>query len=77
MTSEMSKMSLKSIRHSVDRSMSLGRKVMGYRMRTVSGLIYEDRLVKNMIMEIYYEVTNANPKGIYVIIYVCLERYNR
>ena len=51
----MSRMSFKSPRHSVDRSMSLDRKVIGYKTRTVSEPIYEDELLKNLTMEICYE----------------------
>ena len=55
MASEMSRMSFESARHSVDRSMSLDRKVIGYKTRTISEPIYEDELLKNLPMEIYYE----------------------
>ena len=43
--SEMSRMSFESARPSVDRSMSLERKVIGYTARTVSEPIYDDELV--------------------------------
>jgi len=43
---EMSRMSFESARHSVDRSMSLNRKVIGYKTRTISEPIYEDELLK-------------------------------
>ena len=46
MASEMSRMSFESVRHSVDRSMSLDRKVIGYKSRTISEPIYEDELLK-------------------------------
>ena len=36
MASEISRMSFESTRHSVDRSMSLDRKVIGYKTRTIS-----------------------------------------
>ena len=39
--------------------------------------IYEDELVKNMTMEICYEVTNTNPNTISIPINVCLEGHNR
>ena len=58
MTTEMSRTSFKPARHIIDRSMSLDRKFIGYKTRTVSELIYEDELVKNITMEICYEVTN-------------------
>jgi len=76
-TSEMSGMSFASARPSVGRSMSLERKVIGYKTRTVSESIYEDELVKNMTMEICYEATNTNPNSIYIPINVCLEGYNK
>ena len=57
--------------------MSLDRKVIGYKQRTGSESIYEDELVKNMSMEICYEVINTNPNRIYIPINVCLERYNK
>ena len=60
MTSEISRMSFESARSSVDRIMNLDRKVIGYQIRTISEPIYEDELVKNMTMEIYYEATNTN-----------------
>jgi len=46
MTSEMSRMSFKAARPSVDQTMSLDRKVIGYKTRTISEPIYEDELVK-------------------------------
>ena len=52
MNSEMSTMSFESIIPSVYRSMSLDSKVIGYKIRTISELIYKDELVKNMIIEI-------------------------
>ena len=73
----MSTMSFKPARHSVDRSMSVERKIIGYKTRTVSELIYEAELVKNMTIEICYEVTNANPNSIYIPINVCLKGYNK
>jgi len=57
--------------------MSLDRKDIGYKNRTVSEPIYEDELVKNMTVEICYEVTYTNPNGIYISINVCLEGYNK
>jgi len=60
-------------RHSIDRNMSLDRKFIEYKTRTVSEPIYEDKLVKNMTMEICNEVTNTNPNSIYIPINVCLE----
>ena len=77
MTSDMSRMSFKFTRPSVDWSMSLERKVYRYKIRTISELIYEDELVKNMTMKICYEVTNTNPNSIYIPINVCLEGYNK
>ena len=46
MTSEMSKMNFKPARHSVGRSISLNKKVIGYKTIIVSELIYEDELVR-------------------------------
>ena len=46
--SEMGRMSFESARHSVDRSMSLDRKVIGYKTRTISEPIYEDELLKKI-----------------------------
>ena len=42
MTSEMSRINFKPIRHSVDSSISLDRKVIGYKTRIISEPIYED-----------------------------------
>ena len=72
----MSRMSFEAARPSIDRLTSLDRKVIGYKTRTVSESIYEDKLVKNMTMEICYEATNTNPNSIYFPIKVCLEGYN-
>ena len=48
----MSRMSFEAARPSVDRSMSLERKVIWYKTRIVSEPIYEDELVKNTSIEI-------------------------
>ena len=48
MTSEMSRMSFEPARHGVDRSMSLDRKVIGCKTRTISEPIYEDELLKKI-----------------------------
>jgi len=77
MASEMSRMSFEPTRHSVDRSISLDRKVIGYKIRTISEPIYEDELVKNLTMEIWYEATNTNPNSIYIPIKICFEGYNQ
>ena len=76
MTSKMSRMSFEAARPSVNRIMSLDRKIIGYKTRTVSEPIYEDELVKNMTMKICYEATNKNPNSIYIPIKVCLDGYN-
>ena len=55
--SEMSRMSFEPARHSVDRSMSLDRKVIEYKIRTISEPIYEDELLKSLTVEICYEAT--------------------
>ena len=73
MTNEINRMSFKPARHSVDESISLDRKVVGYKTRTISEPIYENEFVKNITMEICYETTNANPNSIYIPIKVCLE----
>ena len=57
--------------------MSLDRKVIGYKTRTIREPINKDELVKNLTMEICYEATNTNPNSIYVPIKVCLEGYNK
>ena len=46
MASEMSTMSFEPTRHSVDRSMSLVKNIIGYKTRTISEPINEDELVK-------------------------------
>ena len=76
MTSEMSTISFELARHSVDRNMSLDKKKNFGTTRTVSEPIYKDELVKNMTMEICYEVSNTNPNSIYVQINICLDGYN-
>ena len=73
----MSRMSYEPTRRSVDQSMCLDRKVMGYKIRIVNDSIYEDELVKNMTMKICYEATNTNPNSIYIPIKVSLEGYNK
>ena len=77
MNSEMSRMSFEATRPSVDQIMSLYRKVIGYKTRTISEPIYDDELVKNMTMDICYEATNTNPNSIYIPIKLCLEGYNK
>ena len=47
----MNRMSFEAARPSVDRIMSLGRKIIGSKTRTVSEPIYEDELVKNMTVD--------------------------
>ena len=42
----MSRMSFEAVRPSVDRIMSLDRKIIGYKIRTISKPIYKDELVK-------------------------------
>jgi len=54
-------MSFEPARYIIDRSMSLDRKVIGYKTRTISEPIYEEELVKNLTIEICYEATNTNP----------------
>jgi len=72
-----SRMSFECARHTVDRSMSLDKKVIGYKTRTISELIYEDELLKNLTMQICYEATNTNPNSIDITIKICLEGYNQ
>jgi len=74
--SEMGRMNFESARHSVDRSMSVDRKVIGYKTRTINEPIYEDELLKNLTMEISYKATKMNPNSIYIPIKICLEGYN-
>jgi len=75
--SEMSRMSFEPARLNIDRSMSLDRKVIGYKTRTISEPIYEDELLKNLTIEICYEVTSTNPNSIYISIKICLEGYHQ
>ena len=77
MTSEMSRMSFGSARHSAGQSMSLDRKVVGYKTRTVSEPIYDIESIKNMTTEICNKVANINPDSICIPINVCLEGYNK
>jgi len=77
MTNKMSRISFERVRHSVDQSISLDRKVIRYKTRTVSESIYKDALVKNLTMEIYYEANNTNPNSIYIPIKVCSEGYDK
>ena len=70
-------MSFELVRHSVDRSMTLNGKVIGYKKRTISESLYDDELVKNLTMEICCEATNINHNIIYIPIYICFEGYNR
>jgi len=46
MASEMSTMSFEPTRHSVDQSLTLDRKVIGYKTGTISEPIYEVELLK-------------------------------
>jgi len=69
-------MSFEPARHSVNRSTSLDRKVIGYKTRTISEPIYEDELLKNLPMKICYEARNTNPNSIYIPIKICLAGYN-
>jgi len=77
MTSEITRMSFEAARPSLDQLTSLDRKVIRYKTRIVSELIYEDELVKNMTTEICYEANNTNPNSIYISIKVCLKGYNK
>ena len=45
-------MSFEAVRLNIDQLMSLDRKVIGYKTRTVCEPIYEDELIKNMTMKI-------------------------
>jgi len=56
--------------------MSLDRKVIEYKTKTISEPIYEDELLKNLTMEICYEATNTNSNSIYIPIKICLEGYS-
>ena len=75
MTSKISRMSFEPARHSVDQSMNLNGKVISYRTRIISEPTYEDKLVKNLAMEICYELINTNPNSICIVIKICLGRY--
>ena len=70
-------MSFESTRHSVDQSTCLDKKVIGCNIITISEQIYEDELIKNMIRETCYEVTDINPSSSYIPINVCLHGYDR
>jgi len=70
-------LSFKPLRHSIDQSKSLGRKIIGWKTRTISESIYADELVINLTMKICYEATNTDPNIIYILIKICLERYNK
>ena len=71
MTNKMSRLSFETTRQSVDQSMSLGKEVSGYKIRTISEPIYEDELVRKLTMDICYEGTNTNPISIYIPINIC------
>ena len=73
MASEMSIMSFEPVRHSVDRSISLDRKIIGCKTRTISEPIYEDELLKNLTMEICYKAMNTNLNSIYILIKIHVE----
>ena len=68
-------MSFEHARRSVNQSISLDRKIIGYKARNGREPICEE--VKNITMEIYEEDTNTNSNGIHTLINVCLERYNK
>jgi len=59
-------MSFVPVRNSVNRSMGLDRKIIGYKTSTIGELISKDGLVKNMTMEICYKVTNTNLNSIFI-----------
>ena len=73
----MSRMSFEPIKHSVNRSISLDRKVIRYKIKTVSEPIYKDKLVKNMTMGICYEATSTNSNSISIPMKVCLKGCNK
>ena len=76
MTTEMSRMSFEPTRYSEDRSVSLDRKVIAYKTRTLSEPIYEDEL-KTLTIKICHEATNTNSNSIYIPIKIFLEGYNK
>ena len=57
--------------------MSLDRKVIRLKIRTISEPIYEDELLKKSNMEVCYETTNTNPNSTYIPIKKCLKGYNQ
>ena len=57
--------------------MSLDKKVIGKKMRTISEPICKVELVKNITIEICYKVTNTNSNSIYILINICLDGYTR
>ena len=73
----MNRMSFEPVRNIVDRRMSLARKIIGYKMRTINQLIYKGELLKNMAIKICHDVRNTNPNSIYILINVCSKGYNR
>ena len=79
MTSEINRMSFEPTRNSVDCSMSLDKKIIGYKTQTISEAIYEEEeeLFKKMTTETCYEPTNTNPNRIYILVNICLKLYNR
>jgi len=70
--SEMSRMSFKLIRHSVDRNMSLDRNITKWKARTINEPTYEDEFAKNLTTEICYEAINTKPNSIYILINIWL-----
>ena len=51
----------------------LDRKIIEYKTRTISELIYEDELVKNITTGACYEITNTITNNIYILINIYLE----
>ena len=66
MTDKMSRTSFEPVGNNVEWSNSLDIKVIEYEARTISDPIYEDELVKNIIIEIHHEVTNINSNRTYI-----------
>jgi len=54
------------IRHSINRSISLDRKVIGYKLGQLVSQYMKINYLKTLTMEICYEATNTNPNSIYI-----------
>jgi len=76
MTSEIRRMSVEPAKHKLDQNMSLDRKIIWYKTRIVGETIYENKLVKNLTMEMCYGATRIIRNSIYILINIRLEGRN-